>query len=55
MPKEEIDAKTHLLSSLEKARDILNYKPRTKFKDGLKKTHKWFTDEWNNIDRCAEF
>lgn len=49
------DAKTRLLSSIGKARDILNYKPRTKFKDGLRKTHEWFTDEWDNIDRCAEF
>ena len=36
------DAKTRLLSSIEKAEKILNYKPQTKFKDGLKKTHQWF-------------
>ena len=49
------DAKTRLLSSIEKAEKILNYKPQTKFKDGLKKTHQWFTDNWENIEKSAEF
>ena len=49
------DAKTRLLSSIEKAEKILNYKPQTKFKNGLKKTHQWFTDNWENIEKSAEF
>ncbi len=49
------DAKTRLLSSIEKAEKILNYKPQTKFKNGLKKTHQWFTDNWVNIEKSAEF
>jgi len=49
------DAKTRLLSSIEKAEKILNYQPQTKFKDGLKKTHQWFTDNWDHIKNSAEF
>lgn len=49
------DAKTRLLSSIEKARKILDYNPKTTFKDGLKKTHQWFVDNWEDIERSAEF
>lgn len=49
------DAKTRLLSSIEKARKILNYNPKTTFKDGLKKTHQWFVDNWEDIENSAEF
>jgi len=49
------DAKTCLLSSITKAHDILGYKPKTGFEDGLEKTYKWFVDNWENIDGSAEF
>jgi nucleoside-diphosphate-sugar epimerase len=49
------DKKTHLLSSIEKAKKILEYKPRTKFEDGLRKVHGWFTENWENIRGSAEF
>ena len=49
------DAKTRLLSSIEKAEKILNYKPQTKFKDGLKKTFDWFETSLGNIKKHAEF
>ncbi len=49
------DAKTCLLSSINKAKDILNYKPKTSFEDGLQRTHNWFTNNWNNIQQSAEF
>lgn len=49
------DAKTCLLSSIDKAKDILNYKPKTSFEDGLQRTHNWFTNNWNNIQQSAEF
>nr|WP_319374722.1 NAD-dependent epimerase/dehydratase family protein [uncultured Methanobacterium sp.] len=49
------DAKTRLLSSIEKARKILDYNPQTGFKDGLKKTHSWFEENWENIEKSAEF
>ncbi|WP_281774767.1 NAD-dependent epimerase/dehydratase family protein [Methanobacterium formicicum] len=49
------DAKTKLLSSIEKAKKILDYNPQTTFKDGLKKTHSWFVENWDDIERSAEF
>lgn len=49
------DAKTRLLSSIDKAENILNYKPQTAFRDGLKKTHEWFVENWINIEKSAEF
>jgi nucleoside-diphosphate-sugar epimerase len=49
------DAKTCLLSSIDKASDILGYKPEIKFEEGMEKTHKWFVDNWENINRSAEF
>ncbi len=49
------DAKTCLLSSIDKAADILDYKPKIKFEEGIKKTHSWFVDNWENICRSAEF
>jgi nucleoside-diphosphate-sugar epimerase len=49
------DAKTCLLSSIDKAKDILNYKPKMGFEDGLERTHQWFVDNWENIQESAEF
>lgn len=49
------DAKTRLLSSIEKAQKIIKYNPHTKFKDGLRKTHSWFVENWDNIEKSAEF
>lgn len=49
------DAKTRLLSSIEKAKKILNYKPETTFKEGLEKTHSWFVENWGHIQKNTEF
>ena len=49
------DVKTRLLSSIEKARRLLDYEPQMEFEDGLKKVHEWFVDNWENIDKSAEF
>jgi UDP-glucose 4-epimerase len=54
-PRRNWDAKTKLLSSIDKAKDILGYKPTVSFDDGLIKVHEWFTNNWENIDACAEF
>jgi len=55
VPRRNWDAKTKLLSSIEKARELINYKPKMKFKDGLKMTHNWFLENWDNIEKSAEF
>ena len=49
------DVKHRLLSSIEKAKRLLGYKPQTEFEDGLKKVYVWFTGNWETIKRNAEF
>ena len=49
------DVKTRLLSSIEKARRLLDYKPQMEFEEGLKRVHGWFTENWEDIDKSAEF
>jgi len=49
------DAKRRLLSSIEKARKLLNYNPQTEFEAGLRIVHEWFVDNWENIEVSAEF
>jgi len=49
------DVKTRLLSCITKAEKKLGYKPRMKFEDGLKETHRWFVGNRNVIERSAEF
>lgn len=49
------DVKTRILSSVAKAKRVLDYEPQVEFKDGLQKVHRWFVENWDNIERCAEF
>ena len=49
------DVKTRLLSSIDKAKKLLDYKPQTLFEDGLKHVHLWFKENWWNIQESAEF
>ncbi|MCW3130570.1 MAG: GDP-mannose 4,6-dehydratase [Methanophagales archaeon] len=49
------DVKTRLLSSIEKAKRLLDYEPQMEFEDGLKKVHGWFVVNWEDIDKSAEF
>jgi len=49
------DVKTRLLSSIDKAKKLLDYKPQIKFEDGLKNVHEWFVENQDDIKRSAEF
>ena len=49
------DAKNKLLSSIDKARKILKYEPKHSFDEGLENTHDWFVENWENIQKSAEF
>jgi len=53
--KRKWDTKTRLLASIDKAKKILGYEPKTTFEDGLKETIKWFKDNWENIKKSAQF
>jgi nucleoside-diphosphate-sugar epimerase len=49
------DVKCKLLSSVDKARRVLGYQPKMGFEDGLKNVHQWFSENWDNIQKTAEF
>ncbi len=49
------DVKKQLLSSIDKAKKMLDYKPQTTFNDGLQQVHRWFEENWNLIQESAEF
>ncbi|MGB4026750.1 MAG: NAD-dependent epimerase/dehydratase family protein [Acetomicrobium sp.] len=49
------DKKNRLLSCIDKAKRILKYDPQMEFKEGLKNVYKWFQENWENIERNAEF
>jgi len=42
-------------ASIDKARKILGYEPKTDIKTGLKKVHEWFKENWENIEKSAKF
>ncbi|WP_370005366.1 NAD-dependent epimerase/dehydratase family protein [Methanothermobacter sp. KEPCO 2] len=54
-PRRDWDAKTRLLSSIEKARRLLDYEPKVSFREGLERTHEWFRENWELIKKSAEF
>lgn len=49
------DVKKRLCSSIGRAEEVLDYQPTVSFEDGLKNVHSWFTNNWNEIQRSAEF
>jgi len=49
------DTKSRLLASIDKAKDLLGYDPLTTFEDGLEQTIQWFRENWESINRDAEF
>jgi len=49
------DTKSRLLASVDKAKTLLGYEPKTSFEEGLNATIQWFKDHWNDITRDAEF
>ncbi len=49
------DKKTHLLSCITKGQGMIGYQPNMSFHDGLKETHRWFVENWENIEKSAEF
>jgi nucleoside-diphosphate-sugar epimerase len=49
------DTKSRLLASIDKAKDLLGYDPLTTFENGLEQTIQWFRENWESINRDAEF
>ncbi len=55
IPKRVWDTKTRLLASVEKAKNLIGYEPKTSFEDGLDEAVKWFKENWNEIDNSHSF
>ncbi len=53
--KRKWDTKLRLRASIAKAQDLIAYSPETEFSFGLETTVKWFRDNWDKIERDAEF
>jgi len=53
--KRRWDTKNRLLASVDWAKELIGYEPKTEFKEGLKNTIKWFKNNWKNIEHSASF
>ncbi|MCW4031429.1 MAG: NAD-dependent epimerase/dehydratase family protein [Candidatus Bathyarchaeota archaeon] len=53
--KRDWDKSFRRRASIEKAKNILGYEPIMDLKVGIENTHKWITDNWENINACAKF
>ena len=54
-PHRTWDTKKRLLASIDRAREILGYEPQMPFRQGLENTIDWFRDNWDHIERDADF
>lgn len=53
--KRKWDTKSRLLASVDRARELLGYEPKTPFEEGLKRTIEWFKANWEKIEKSASF
>ena len=49
------DTKSRLLASIERAHELLGYKPAVTFESGIRNVFDWFQANWEKIERDAEF
>jgi UDP-glucose 4-epimerase len=49
------DTKSRLLASVDRARTLIGYEPRTSFEEGLKNSIAWFRANWEGIHDAASF
>ena len=54
-PARKWDTKKRLLASIELAEKLIDYKPTTKFVDGLSENMNWFKLNWDIIKNAADF
>jgi len=54
-PRRKWDTKPTLLASNEKAKKVLGFEPDPDFDKRLKETVEWFKENWENIEKCAQF
>jgi len=49
------DTKSRLLASVDRAKKLIGYEPKTEFKEGLMNAVQWFKDNWEDIVKSASF
>lgn len=49
------DTKPRLLASIEKAQELIEYRPRVDFQEGFTANIDWFRDNWDVIESAADF
>jgi len=54
-PRRDWDRHLRRLASIEKAKKILGWQPKTPFEEGLKKTVEWFKQNWELIVKSAKW
>jgi nucleoside-diphosphate-sugar epimerase len=54
-PSRVWDTKKRLLASIDRARELIGYEPSMEFEWGLQATIHWFRENWDRIQRDAEF
>ncbi|HDJ89965.1 MAG TPA: NAD-dependent epimerase/dehydratase family protein, partial [Thermoprotei archaeon] len=54
-PRRSWDKAVRRRASIEKAGEILGYKPKTNIRIGLRKVYEWFKENWDNISRSVKF
>ena len=55
MERRKWDTKPRLLASIEKAERLVGYKPLVEFEEGFKTNIEWFKDNWEMIEKLADF
>jgi UDP-glucose 4-epimerase len=55
IPRRDWDKITRRRASIEKARKVLGYEPRTNIKEGIQKAHRWILENLESIEGCARF
>jgi dTDP-D-glucose 4,6-dehydratase len=55
MERRKWDTKPRLLASIEKAQRLVKYAPIVEFDEGLQRNIDWFTENWDEINLCADF
>lgn len=55
VPRRKWDAKPRLLASIDRARELIGYQPKTPFEVGLQNTIRWFRENWDRIEASARF
>jgi len=54
-PPRKWDTKKRLLASIELAGKLIDYNPIISFEDGLKSNFEWFNNNWEQIQKAADF